>query len=152
MYGQLKTYLNDNKLNVLLQSAYKENHIRETAMLKILNGLLNATDNGDLTVLCLLDLSAAFDSLDHEILLTRLSTSFGIRGVVLKWFRSYHTDRKFTIKLNNAASKEYTLKHRAPQGTVLGLVLNQILKMLSSAFFYFITCTLTIIKFTNLLI
>ena len=53
-------------------------------MSKILNDLLNATDNGDLTLLCLLDLSAAFDTLDHEILLTRLSTSFGIRGVALQ--------------------------------------------------------------------
>ena len=66
-YAQLKTHLNDNKLNVLLQLAYKENHSTETAMLKILIDLLNASDNGDLILLCLLDLSAAFDSLDHEI-------------------------------------------------------------------------------------
>ena len=123
VYSQLKIHLNDNKLNVLLQSAYKEHHSTETAMLKILNDLLNATDKGELTLLCLLDLSAAFDTLDHEILLTRLSTSFGIRGVALEWFRSYLTDRKFTITLNNVTSKQYTLKHGVPQGSVLGPVL-----------------------------
>ena len=74
-------------------------------MLKILNDLLNATDNGDLTILCLLALSAAFDTLDHGILLTRLSTSFGIRGALLEWFRSYLADRKFTIKLNSVTGK-----------------------------------------------
>ena len=123
VYSQIRVHLNDNKLNVLLQSAYKEHHSTETAMLKILNDVLNATDRGEVTLLCLLDLSAAFDTIDHEILLTRLSISYGIRGVALEWFRSYLTDRKFYIKLNDVTSKEYTLKFGVPQGSVLGPVL-----------------------------
>ena len=55
--------------------------------------ILLAVDRGDFAALVLLDLSAAFDTVDHDILLKRLQTSFGIDGVALKWFQSYLTER-----------------------------------------------------------
>jgi len=61
-----------------LQSAYRTHHSTETAVLKVLTDILLAADNGDLSVLALLDLSAAFDTIDHDILLTRLRVSYGI--------------------------------------------------------------------------
>jgi len=62
-------------------------------MLKVLTDILYAVDDGDLSVLALLDLSAAFDTVDHDMLLTRLKVSFDIRGAALDWFWSYVTNR-----------------------------------------------------------
>jgi len=69
--------------------------------------------------LCLLDLSAAFDTIDHDILLTRLSSWFGIHGSVLKWFKSYLSSRTFCVKCNDL----HTSLYGVPQGSVLGHVL-----------------------------
>ena len=66
----------------------------QTAVLKVLGDILLAVDSGDLSVLALmLDRSAAFDTVDHDILLLRLKSSFGLDGVVCSWFRSYLTGR-----------------------------------------------------------
>ena len=121
--SQLKDHLNENQLHELFQSAYKENHSTETAMLKILNDLLNSADKGEITILSLLDLSAAFDTIDHDIMLTRLSTSFGIEGVTLQWYKSYLTGRTFSITIADVSSSQYTLKFGVPQGSVLGPIL-----------------------------
>jgi len=62
-------------------------------VLKVLTDILYAVDDGDMSVLALLDLSSAFDTIDHDILLTRLKVSFGIGGAVLDWLQSYLTSR-----------------------------------------------------------
>ena len=72
-----------------LQSAYRANHSTETAMLKVLSHILLAIDSGDLSALVLLDLTAAFDTVDHPIVLRRLENSFGLKGKVLQWLRTY---------------------------------------------------------------
>ena len=72
------------------QSAYRRDHSTETAVLKVQNDLMLAAD-GQLSALCLLDLTAAFNTVDHELLLLRLERQFGLRGAVLQWFRSYLT-------------------------------------------------------------
>ena len=82
---QLLDYLTAAKL----QSAYRANHSPETAVLKVLADILRAVDSGDLAVLTLLDLSAAFDTVDHAILLRRLQQSYGLQGNMLSWFTSY---------------------------------------------------------------
>jgi len=71
-----------------LQSAYRRFHSTETAVLKLLADKLRALDNSDVAVLTLLDLSAAFDTVEHVFLLRRLETSYGIVGCALKWFTS----------------------------------------------------------------
>ena len=60
--------------------------------MKAYNDLLSAADNGQLSALCLLDLTAAFDTVDHELLLSRLERQFGLRDSILQWFRSYLGD------------------------------------------------------------
>ncbi|CAB4034340.1 Hypothetical predicted protein [Paramuricea clavata] len=75
-------------LNVL-QSAYRRYHSTETALLKVLNDILLSMNSQRVTLLVLLDLSSAFDTIDHGILLERLRSKFGIRGTVLSWFSSY---------------------------------------------------------------
>jgi len=86
---QLLDHLNASKLLPDLQSAYRAHHSSETAVIKVLADTLKALDGGDLAMLTLLDLSAAFDTVDHGILLRRLETSYGLQGCVLKWFSSY---------------------------------------------------------------
>jgi len=88
---QLVTYLKDNSLLPDRESAYWAHHSVETAVLKVLADILLALDTGNLAVLTLLDLSAAFYSVDHETLLRRLQTSYGLGGVVINWFVSYLT-------------------------------------------------------------
>ncbi|MBE7326172.1 hypothetical protein IEQ44_16190, partial [Nocardioides sp. Y6] len=76
----------------------------ETALLKVLNDIRINTDNGLCTVLVLLDLSAAFDTIDHSILIDRLENWVGVTGSALEWFRSYLCDRSFTVAAGNVSS------------------------------------------------
>ena len=85
---QLQSHLVKNNLFPTLQSAYRPNHSTETALLKIKNDILMNMDKQHATLLILLDLSAAFDTVDHQILLNRLRTEFGVSGKVLDWFAS----------------------------------------------------------------
>ena len=72
-----------------MQSAYRRFHSTETAVMKVYNDLLLAADNGDVSALCLLDLTAAFDTVDHHLMTLKLERQFGLRSVVLDYqFRS----------------------------------------------------------------
>ena len=75
------------------QSAYRRFHTTETALLKVKTDIIKAMDNQEITCLVLLDLSAAFDTIDHTILLNRLETTFGIKDIALKLIASYLTCR-----------------------------------------------------------
>jgi hypothetical protein len=83
---QLIAYLERRSLLVPVQSAYRANHSTKTALLKVLNDLLIGVEGGKAIVLALLDQSAAFDTIDHAILLGRLTARFGITGCFLAWF------------------------------------------------------------------
>lgn len=83
---QLVNYINDNNLGESLQSAYKRHHSTESALLKVHNGILKAVDNRRTVALLLLDLSAAFDAVDHGIMVHGLKSSFGIKGKALQLF------------------------------------------------------------------
>ena len=76
-----------------LQSAYRSHHSTETALIKVLSDIFDAADLGKVSLLGLLDLSAAFDTVDHDILLWRLQNSFGIDGMALQWINSFLTNR-----------------------------------------------------------
>ena len=90
---RLRDCLCDKDLNESLQTAYKKHHSCETALLRVQNYLLKSIDNEQCVVLLLLDLSAAFDTVDHKILLQRLRSRLGTRGKALAWLQSYLTDR-----------------------------------------------------------
>eukprot|EP00745_Piridium_sociabile_P021634 TRINITY_DN3338_c0_g1_i12.p2 TRINITY_DN3338_c0_g1~~TRINITY_DN3338_c0_g1_i12.p2 ORF type:complete len:333 (-),score=53.56 TRINITY_DN3338_c0_g1_i12:630-1628(-) len=120
---QLSDHLLSSDMMEPFQSAYRANHSTETALLKVVNDLLTACDSGSVSILALLDLSAAFDTLDHDILLERLHKSFGISGKVLEWFRSYLAGRTQTVIVGGKSSKQTELMFGVPQGSVLGPVL-----------------------------
>ncbi|XP_072028205.1 uncharacterized protein [Amphiura filiformis] len=120
---QLQKHLFDNDLIEVHQSAYRKGHSVETAVLSVLDGLLNNTDVKKVSLVALLDLSAAFDTLDHSILIERLATTFGVQGVVLKWFTSYVTERFQSVNTNGVVSDPFPLQYGVPQGSVLGPVL-----------------------------
>ena len=107
----------------LFQTAYRAAHSTETALMKIQNDLLRTLDNHGAAILILLDLSAAFDTIDHEVLLDRMKSHLGIDGTVLQWFRSYLTGRSQHVKINDAISAIIFLLYGVPQGSVLGPLL-----------------------------
>ena len=93
---QLWEYLCSNGLNGELQSAYKANHSCETALIRVQDDILKAIDSHRDILLLLLDLSAAFDTVDHEILLGRFSSRFGIKGKALDWpYSACESGRRF---------------------------------------------------------
>ena len=120
--AQITSHLNKYDLFEKHQSAYRKCHNTETALVKITNDLLLAADDKNVSILALLDLSAAFDTLDHSILLKRLK-SFGFNDLVLEWFSSYLSDRSQCVKINNLFSNDVALPFGVPQGSVLGPLL-----------------------------
>ena len=90
---QIMDYLSIFGLLPPLQSGFRPHHSTATAVLRVLSDILLAVDRGDVASLVLLDLSAAFDTVDHAILLTRLQTTFGVNGIVHRWISSYLTGR-----------------------------------------------------------
>ena len=120
---QLKTHLESNDLLESYQSAYRKFHSTENALLHVLDKLLVGADEKDLSLLSMLDLSAAFGTIDHQILLQRLKYTFGIDGVVLKWFTSYLENRNQYVLIDQLKSDLSSLTFGVPQGSVLGPVL-----------------------------
>ena len=121
--SQIKSHLHTNGLENNFQSAYKENHSTETALLKIKNDIHLSLSQGKPSALVLLDLSAAFDTIDHCMLLNRLSSWFGVSSKVLSWFSSYISNRSQSVKIGNTLSDLRNLNFGVPQGSVLGPIL-----------------------------
>jgi len=117
---QVMDHVDSNNLGEPLQSSYKRNHSTETALLKVKNDLLLSLDNNKAVLMVLLDMSAAFDTVDHDILLHRLVTKFGINGSVKSWFNTYLKDRSTKVAIDGSFSNEHVLKYSLPQGSIIG--------------------------------
>ncbi len=120
---QLVGHMKGNKLFDKFQSAYLEGWSVETALVRVQNDILTAIDQQQVTAVILLDLSAAFDTVSHKILLHRLEHRCGITGGVLSWIKSYLSDRRQVVKINDDTSKIFDLNCGVPQGSVLGPLL-----------------------------
>ena len=97
-----------------LQSAYRKGRSIKTALLKVQNDILMNINCKHVTLLVLLDLSAAFDTVDHDILLARLKLSIGINGIALNWFKSYLNNRSQRVSLNGCTSDSFRLPYGVP--------------------------------------
>ena len=107
---QIIEYLNNFNLFPEYQSAYRTSHSTETTLLDISNHILQALDSGNLSLLALLDLSSAFDTIDHNILLKRLSHSYGINETILMWISSYLSNRSQIISTKQHISEPTSIK------------------------------------------
>ncbi len=120
---RLNTHLDANNLNIANQSGYKKSHSTETLLIRVVNDLLIASSESKATIVMLLDLSAAFDTVDHDKLLNILKHELGITGTAWKWFHSFLTGRCQRVRVNGTESYEIIIKFGVPQGSVLGPVL-----------------------------
>ena len=120
--AQLQTHLDEAGLMTAFQSAYRKHHSTDSALLNIHNDFLLNMAKGSVTALTLLDLSAAFDTIDHTILLDRLNY-YGISELALGWFKSYLSGRTHSVKVGSTLSHPVALQYGVPQGSVLGPIL-----------------------------
>lgn len=105
------------------QSAYRPGFSCETALANIVDDILWAFENQEVTQLCLMDLSAAFDTVNHQVLLEVLEKQFGIEGTALCWFRSYLENRRCTVNVGSEYSTPQKLNVGVPQGSLGGPVM-----------------------------
>ena len=114
--ARLGAHLQARSFHTTFQSAYKPNHSSETALICVQSDILKALDQGSYCILVMLDLSAAFDTLDHTTLLTTCS----IKEVALNWRTSSIQDRHETVIINGKRSQPVQPEYGVPQGWVLG--------------------------------
>ena len=119
----LQTHLDEADLMTAFQLAYRKHHSTESALLNIYNDILLNMAKGSVTALTLLNLSAAFDTIDHTILLDRHNVYYGISELALGWFRSYLSGRTHSVKVGSTLSHPAVLQYGVPQGSVLGPIL-----------------------------
>ena len=119
----MSDYFYSNSLVNSFQSAFKLGNNTETALWELFKDLLLSLDNGNISIVTFLDLTAAFDTIDHNILLSRLEHVFGLHGTALQWFSSYLSNRTQTVSINNLKSDPAPVPCGVPQSSVPGPVL-----------------------------
>ena len=121
--SQFNPYIEANQLLPVQQSAYRKYHSTETAVIKLTNDILWNFENQKVTSLIALDLSAAFDTVDHRVLISVLESNFGVCDSALSWFTSYLSGRSMQVQVNNTLSSHKSVEFSVPQGSVCGPVL-----------------------------
>lgn len=123
VFIQLQAFMQKNSVLEKFQSGFRSRHSTESALLRVHNDIALSVDAGSPAVLVLLDLTAAFDTVDHAVLLSRLEHCVGIRGLALQWFSSYLADRSFSVMIGECSSSAAPLSCGVPQGSILGPIL-----------------------------
>ncbi len=123
VFNQLNKYFNSNGYLDNFQSGFRAHHSTKTALIKIINNICHNSDTGKISVLVLLDLSSAFDTVDYNILLERLENWVGLSGMGHKWFRSYLEGRGYFVSIGEHKSKWTSMTCRVPQGSILSPLL-----------------------------
>ena len=117
---RLDEHMCKNNLNCDFEHGYKPYHSTETMLLRLVNDVLLSFDNNNATMLLLIDLSAAFDTVDIDLLLDILESEIGVGGTALKWFESFLKNRSQSVLIENVLSNSLKVKFGVPQGSVLG--------------------------------
>jgi hypothetical protein len=120
---RLTDHMATHNLHETFQSAYEKFHSTESALLRIQSDILGVLDEKKCVLLVMLDLSSAFDTIDHSTLLSRLHSVVGLSGKALKWFKSYIEDRTQCVTINGIQSSLWEPIFGVPQGSVLGPLL-----------------------------
>ena len=120
---QFNEHCNEYSLVPEYQSAYRKKHSCETSLVKLVDDILWNMENQLITAIVILDLSAAFDTVDHKLLLDILEKRFGIVGKAREWYRSYLVPRRFKVTINNKLSWPRQLDYSVPQGSIQGAFL-----------------------------
>ena len=121
--SRLNSYLNQKDIFPKFQSAYRHKHSTETALTRVQNDIIELTAKKQHVILVLLDLSAAFDTIDKDILCHRLRTYFGISNLALNWLNSYSNIRSMSVSRENSFSAPTPARFGVPQGSVLGPII-----------------------------
>ena len=122
---QIIQYLSKNNILNPNHHAYRSKHNTSTAMIQMVNSWAEALESGEMAGVCLLDMSAAFDIVNHDILLQKM-TLYGFEENIISWLRSYLTNRKQCVSINGSLSKLLPLSSGVPQGSILGPLLYSI--------------------------
>lgn len=121
--NQLVDHLESNLLLSKFQSGFRKAHGVETALLRVFNDIYIARDSGLTVGLALLDISAAFDTLDHSLLFEIMELELKVTGIALEWFKNYLKCRYQTVKIKDSKSCPLELQYGVPQGSILGPIL-----------------------------
>jgi len=122
MYNHVLQYMTKNDAFYDRQFGFRQKHSTQLAIITLVDKITKSLDSGDIVISVFLDLKKAFDTVDHCILLNKLS-AYGIRGNTLKWFKSYLTERSQYVIFDGAKSETHTVKCGVPQGSILGPLL-----------------------------
>ena len=120
---QLNHHLEENDLHCSVQSGYHPHHSCETLLVRMSDDIIKEIQADNIVVVVLLDLSAAFDTIDHRILLEKLLNDYNIKNDAHKWFKSYLESRSFSVKVKDISSTFLCLLFGVPQGSLLGPIL-----------------------------
>ena len=120
---QFNTHCTENDLLPGYQSAYREYFSCETALVKLMDDILLNMERQELIALVVIDLSVAFNTVDHNILLDVLNNKFGLDENTLGWINSYLRPRKFKVNIGQSYSEEFDVKFSVPQGSIFGQII-----------------------------
>ena len=122
VHKMVYTYLQQHNLLSIYQSGFRSLHSTSMCLADVTNTLLQNIDKGQLTGLVFLDLKKAFDTLDHRVLLNKL-TSLGFNKASVQWFNTYLTDRSQSVVVNGSTSEPQPILFGVPQGSLIGPLL-----------------------------
>ncbi len=121
MYNRLSEFAQRFEILYCYQFGFRKNHSTDLAVIQLVDKIASCIDQNKVTAGVFLDLSKAFDTIDHQILFYKLER-YGIRGVALQWIKSYFQNRKQFVQYNNVSSSTNIITCGVPQGSILGLL------------------------------
>ena len=122
MYSRLQKFIDQQKILCANQYGFREKHSTYLALLNIIDYITEQLDSKAFTIGIFIDLSKAFDTIDHTILLKKLD-NYGIRGIALDWFKSYLSNRMQSVEISGQVSSLKAITCGVPQGSILGPLL-----------------------------